>query len=206
MTDDAGTDHAGGPAASGDAVPAESPATQLVSALSEHGWTVAVAESLTGGLVTSTLVEVPGVSAVLRGGVVSYATELKHQLLGVDDALLRSNGPVDPDVALQMAQGVRARLGADWGLATGVAGPGPQDGVPAGRVYLAVAGPQVSAGLAGSPEFALVERLDLSGSRAEIRTATRDRLLAVFLAAVTGVSPHPSGPGSGAEHTVTRHR
>jgi nicotinamide-nucleotide amidase len=110
-----------------------------------------VAESLTGGMLCSALIDVPGASAVVRGGVVSYATDLKHRLLGVDAGLLAANGPVDPDVATQMAHGVRERLGADWGVATtGVAGPDPQDGIAAGTVYIAVAGPLLSAGLGGS--------------------------------------------------------
>jgi len=114
----------------------------VVSALSEHGQTVAVAESLTGGMLCSALIEVPGASAVVRGAVVAYATELKHRLLDVEAGLLDRNGPVDPTVAAQMALGVRERLGADWGLATtGVAGPVPQDGIEPGRVYVAVAGP-----------------------------------------------------------------
>ena len=121
-------------------------AVDVVSALRERGQTVAVAESLTGGLICAALVDVPGASAALRGAVVAYATELKHRLLDVDAGLLARNGPVDPDVAAQMALGVRERLGADWGLATtGVAGPDPQDGVLPGRVYLAVAGPLVLA-------------------------------------------------------------
>jgi nicotinamide-nucleotide amidase len=125
-------------------------AARLVFALSEHGQTVAVAESLTGGMLCSALVDVPGASAVVRGGVVSYATDLKHRLLGVDAGLLAANGPVDPDVAAQMAHGVRERLGADWGVATtGVAGPDPQDGIPAGTVYVAVAGPLFSGGFGG---------------------------------------------------------
>ena len=127
-------------------------ADELVSALRERGQTVAVAESLTGGLICATVVEVPGASAVLRGGVVAYATELKHRLLDVDAGLLARNGPVDPDVAAQMALGVRERLGADWGLAsTGVAGPDAQGDAPVGRVYLAVAGPLVSLPEAGIP-------------------------------------------------------
>lgn len=113
-----------------------------VSALRERGQTVAVAESLTGGMVCAALVEVPGASAVVRGGVVAYATDLKHRLLEVDGDLLARTGPVHADVAAQMALGVREVLGADWGVATtGVAGPGAADGAPAGRVYLAVAGP-----------------------------------------------------------------
>ncbi|WP_460445883.1 CinA family protein [Angustibacter aerolatus] len=111
------------------------------------GATVATAESLTGGMLGAALTAVPGVSAAYRGGVVSYATDLKHALLGVDADLLAREGAVHPDVARAMALGVRDRLGADWGIATtGVAGPDPQDGRPAGTVYVAVAGAAGSAG------------------------------------------------------------
>ncbi|WP_396134545.1 CinA family protein [Cellulomonas sp. ATA003] len=114
--------------------PGLSDAAALVAALAAHGRSVAVAESLTGGMVTAAVVDVPGASRVLRGGVVAYATDLKAQLLGVDRALLARVGAVDPGVAGEMAQGVRARLGADVGLATtGVAGPDPQDGHAPGR-------------------------------------------------------------------------
>ena len=105
-----------------------SAAEELVSRLIAHGWTVAVAESLTGGLVVSSLVSVPGASATVRGGVVAYATALKHSLLGVDAALLAAEGAVHPDVARQMAEGVRETAAidgraADVGIATtGVAG------------------------------------------------------------------------------------
>ncbi len=104
-----------------------------------EGETVAVAESLTGGLLTSALVDVPGASAVLRGGVVAYATDLKARLLGVDQGLLDEHGAVHPEVALAMAAGVRERLDATYGVATtGVAGPDAQDGHPPGTVYVAV--------------------------------------------------------------------
>lgn len=89
-----------------------------LEALRDRGWTLAVAESLTGGLLSARLVDVPGASLVHRGAVVAYATDLKARLLGVDDDLLTQRGPVDPDVALQMADGVRERIGADVGLAT----------------------------------------------------------------------------------------
>ena len=115
-------------------------ARRLLTAAAEHGWTIAVAESLTGGAVCSALVDVPGASAVLRGGVVAYATPLKAALLGVDASLLAQRGAVDPDVARAMARGVRERLGSDVGLATtGVAGPDPQDGRQPGTVHVAVA-------------------------------------------------------------------
>ena len=79
-------------------------AAEVVAALIRHGMTIAVAESLTGGLVVAELVSVPGASAVVRGGVVAYATDLKASQLGVDAALLAEVGPVDPRVAAQMAE------------------------------------------------------------------------------------------------------
>lgn len=110
-------------------------------ALAERGATVAVAESLTGGLLGAELTRMPGSSATFRGGVIAYATELKHLLLGVPADLLAAHGAVHPDVALAMARGVAERLGARYGLAvTGVAGPEPQDGQAVGTVFVAVAG------------------------------------------------------------------
>jgi nicotinamide-nucleotide amidase len=112
----------------------------LVARLGQAGKTLAVAESLTGGLVMATLTDVPGVSEVLRGGAVVYATDTKASELGVDAGLLAERGPVDPEVALAMARGVRVLWSADLGLATtGVAGPDPQGGHPVGEVYVAVA-------------------------------------------------------------------
>jgi len=146
-------------------------ASWLVSALGEQGQTVAMAESLTGGLLTAALVEVPGASAVLRGGVVAYATRLKAQVLGVDQNLLDEHGAVHAEVAIQMAQGVREVLGADWGVSTtGVAGPGAQDGIPAGTVFIGIAGPamQDDAG-EGSGQYVEAHELDLDGDRDSVR-------------------------------------
>ncbi len=157
--------------------------------LAERGWTVAVAESLTGGLVTAALVDVPGASRVLRGGVVAYATELKHALLGVDADLLDRWGPVHPDVADAMARGVRDRLHADVGLATtGVAGPGAQDGHPAGEVHVAVV----------TPAGAQVRSLRLDGDRPAVRAGACRAVLACALDVV-------GGPGGGGNtHPVHR--
>lgn len=114
---------------------------RLVAALRAAGSTLAVAESLTGGQVTALLVAVPGASAVLRGGVVAYAADLKATLLDVPAGLLAAHGPVHPQVAAEMARGAAARLGAEHGIGTtGVAGPGPADGAPAGTAYVAVHG------------------------------------------------------------------
>ena len=138
-------------------------ARALLHAASDRGVTLAIAESLTGGQVASSLVEVPGASCVLVGAVVAYATRIKAQVLGVDAAHLELTGPVDRDVALQMAHGVRRLLRADLGLATtGVAGPGPADGHPAGTVHVAVVAPW------GQRH----RELRLSGDRSQIRLAT----------------------------------
>lgn len=114
----------------------------ILRALRCVGATLATAESLTGGLLASRLVDVPGASAVFRGGIVAYATDLKHELLGVDAGLLAQMGPVTADVAIAMARGAADRLGADWGLATtGVAGPTSQGNVAVGTVFVAVSWP-----------------------------------------------------------------
>ncbi len=138
--------------------------TALLARLRERGQTVAVAESLTGGLLAARIVSVPGSSTVFRGGLVVYATDLKHSLAGVPADLLAQRGPVDPDVAVWLARGARSRCVASWGLATtGVAGPDPQDGTPVGTVYLGLARPDGSV---------LATGLALAGDRAEIRAAT----------------------------------
>ena len=148
-------------------------AVDAVEALRAAGATVATAESLTGGLVCATLVGVPGASTVVRGGVVAYAPDVKTSALGVDADLIAERGTVDADVAAAMAVGVRERLAATYGLATtGVAGPDPSEGKPAGTVHVAVAGP---AGVE-------TRLLDLSGDRDEIRTGTVAALLSLLVA------------------------
>lgn len=140
-------------------------AALLVERLRELGWTVAVAESLTGGLVVSSLVGVPGASTVVRGGIVAYATDVKRSVLGVDATLLEAHGAVHPRVARQMAKGVRDVLAhdgdaADVGIATtGIAGPDSPDGQPVGTVHIAVS----------TPLGTRVDSLALSGDRDAIR-------------------------------------
>jgi len=152
---------------------------ELVSVLSSLGQTVASAESLTGGLVVSRLIDPPGASAVVRGGIVAYATDAKASVLGVDAELLADRGAVDADVAQQMAEGVRRVLDADWGVATtGVAGPDPQDGVPVGRVYVAVAG----------PDGTCVQQHDLSGDRRDIRDGAVGAALALLMKSLDSTS------------------
>lgn len=150
---------------------------RLVDALRERNWTVGVAESLTGGLVVAELVTVPGASAVVRGGIVAYATDVKHSLLGVDAALLEAHGAIHPQVAAEMAEGVRARLGhdgapCDVGISTtGIAGPESPDGQPVGTVHIGIA----------TAVGTHVVTLALEGSRERIRVETvRQAVLATL--------------------------
>ena len=140
---------------------------EIVAELIARHHTIAVAESLTGGLLVAELIRTPGASAVVLGGVVAYNTELKHTVLGVDAEVLAAHGAVHPDVAAQMAAGVRDALAvagepAHIGISTtGVAGPDPQDGQAVGTVYLGFAiGSSVR-----------TKHLQLSGTREDIRTA-----------------------------------
>ncbi|MHB9758370.1 CinA family protein [Streptomyces sp. BYX5S] len=164
-------------------------AVEALRLLTERGQTLAVAESLTGGLVAAELVAVPGASKAFRGSVTAYATELKHQLLGVDAELLAAHGPVHPEVALGMAAGVRHALGADWGIATtGVAGPEPQDGQPVGTVYVAAVGPGADRS-EGAADFAAshkVVALRLNGVRTEIRRESARSVLALLVEELVG--------------------
>lgn len=152
--------------------------SQVVGALVAAGRTVATAESLTGGLVCAALTDVPGASAVVRGSVVAYATELKAKVLGVDAGLLAAGGAVQAEVARQMASGVCRLLGADVGVATtGVAGPDPQDGHRVGTVFVAVA----------ADGQVVVRELSLVGDRATIRALTVDAALELLQLLVAGV-------------------
>lgn len=163
-------------------------AVEVVRLLGARGETLAVAESLTGGLVAAEITAVPGASKVFRGSVTAYATVLKHDVLGVDATLLAERGAVDPQVAVQMAAGVRRALGADWGIATtGVAGPDPQDGCPVGTVYVAVDGP--FAPDPAAPAGGKVAALRLNGGRAEIRMESVRSVLALLLEELA--SEHP---------------
>jgi nicotinamide-nucleotide amidase len=159
---------------------AETLAGQVIELLVARGETIAVAESLTGGLLTAALTSVPGASAVLRGGVVAYATDLKSSLLGVPADLLEQRGAVDPDVAARMAEGAARRLAATAGVATtGVAGPDPADGQPVGTVFVAACLRGRTAGRA----------LALSGPRQAIRSATVSHALELTLRTLREVRP-----------------
>ena len=151
------------PTAPDPAGPAVDPlAARVHRALLARGETVAAAESLTAGLFCATLATVPGASATLRGGLVVYATDLKTALAGVPAQLLTEHGPVSRPTAAALAEGVRQRCAASWGVGlTGVAGPDAVDGHRPGRVYLGVAGE-------GGTD---VVALDLPGDRPAVRSA-----------------------------------
>ncbi len=154
-----------------------SAASAVIHGLEARGWTLGVAESLTGGALSAELVSVPGASAVLLGGVVAYATPVKHTLLRVDADLLAEHGPVHPEVARQMAEGVRVAVavdgrGADVGISTtGIAGPDSPDGQPVGTVHVA----------AVTPQGALRRSYCFAGDRPEIRRQSVDAALATLL-------------------------
>lgn len=162
----------------------ESPtvAAQLVATLQVRGQTVATAESLTGGLVSAAITAAPGASAVYRGGVVTYATGAKEELLAVPPEVIEGPGVVSGECAEAMARGVRRLLATTFGVATtGVAGPEEQEGKPVGTVYVGLATP------AGVASY----KLDLGGDRDRvgIREATVEAALALLLEHVPREEP-----------------
>ena len=136
----------------------------VVEMLTARRETVSVAESLTGGMLASRLVDVPGASAVLGESYVTYANEAKERLLGVSGETLRAHGAVSEQCAREMAEGCRRASGADWALATtGIAGPdGGTPEKPVGTVYIACAGRQ----------GVVVKALKLRGDRTRVRSMT----------------------------------
>ena len=157
--------------------PGRPEASDAVAALRGRGWTLATAESLTAGMLAATVADVPGASAVLRGGLVVYATELKRTLAGVPAAVLDRHGAVSAETARALAVGAARRCGADVGVAlTGVAGPDRQEGKPVGTVYAGLAVP-------GREPRAVL--LSLSGDRRGIRTSACSAALGLLLDAAT---------------------
>ncbi len=157
-------------------------AGRAVHLLAARGETLGAAESLTGGALAAAVVGVPGASAVLRGGVVAYATDLKASVLGVPAALLREHGAVHAAVAAAMAAGAAHVLAATWGVSTtGVAGPAAQDGRPVGEVHVAVSGPHGG-----------VRSLLLPGDRAAVREGATRAALDLLLACLDAAPAAPS--------------
>lgn len=138
-------------------------AQTAIEMLTREGLIVATCESLTGGLICATLVDVPGASKVVRGGLITYQTDTKTLLAGVDAGLIGECGVVSAEVARAMAEGARQRLGVDIAVsATGMASPGGDDEPPAGTVFVGISSAK---GVRAIP-------LHLSGDRQEVRQQT----------------------------------
>lgn len=151
-------------------------ASNLVRLLSEGSWTIACAESLTAGLVSARIADVPGASAVLRGGVVAYDPDIKVDLLGLDAEVV-ARAVVSEEVSLGLARAARHLLQADVGIGTtGVAGPQGHGGEPVGSVWIAVSTPLADR----------TRHLQLSGTRAQIREATVQACLDLAADTVSG--------------------
>jgi len=138
-----------------------------------EGKTLSTAESCTGGLIGSLLTSVPGASLVYKGGIVSYWSEVKQNLLGVEAALLERNGPVSAPVAEAMAKGVRSALGTDVAVSvTGLAGPDGDDfGRPVGTVFVGYA----------DAKYSIVKEFHFSGDRDSVRRQAAEAALRLIL-------------------------
>ena len=144
--------------------------TDILEILTQRGETICVAESLTGGGLAEALSSLPGSSKIFRGSVTSYQVEIKNSVLKVPLELISEMGTVSEEVAVSMAAGVKDLMGSTWSISTtGVAGPGPVDGVPAGTVWVAIEGP-----------ISQTLQLELSGTREIVRNATIAGAIAAF--------------------------
>lgn len=134
-------------------------ADQIIAALRTRGESVCTVESLTGGLLCAELTDVPGASTVVRGGIVAYTMDAKHDVVGVDEHLLAEYGAVSEQAAQALAARAREIFDSTWAISTtGVAGPASQENKPVGTVFVAVAGPESA-----------VLQLSLTGDRREVR-------------------------------------
>lgn len=148
-------------------------AEEVIARLKAQGLTLATAESCTGGLIGALLTDVPGASAVYKGGVISYVNEIKHRLLGVEQETLDVCTAVSRETAHEMAKGAREAVRADVGVSTtGLAGPdGDGTGRPVGLVYIAL----------DMEGFSYCRELHLTGGRSEIRAQAAHEALLMLL-------------------------
>lgn len=153
-------------------------AADLIKKLTQRTVTLATCESLTGGGIGAALTTVPGASQVYRGGLITYARDLKHDLAGVDQELIENEGVVNELTALQMAVGAQRRCNADWAVATtGVAGPTETDGAKVGTVWFAVVGPKM--GMSPAPQY--TELREFEGDREAIREAATEHAFEMLM-------------------------
>jgi len=142
----------------------------ILETLVSRGESISVAESLTGGGLAQALTSLPGSSQIFKGSVTAYQSEIKSSLLKLPVELISEFGAVSEEVAAAMAHGIKALMGSTWAISTtGVAGPGPADGVPAGTVWVAIDGP-----------ISQTLQLELSGTREIVRNATIAGAIAAF--------------------------
>ncbi len=143
---------------------------EILEILSQRGESISVAESLTGGGLAQALSSLPGSSQIFRGSVTAYQSQIKSEVLQVPSELLNEFGVVSEEVAAAMAHGVKTLMNSTWSISTtGVAGPGPAEGVPAGTVWVAIDGP-----------ISQTLQLELSGTREIVRNATIAGAIAAF--------------------------
>jgi len=144
--------------------------SEILETLIARGESISVAESLTGGGLAQALTSLPGSSQIFRGSVTAYQNEIKDSLLKVPNELLSEFGAVSEEVAVSMAAGIKDLMGSTWSISTtGVAGPGPSEGVAAGTVWVAIDGP-----------ISQTLQLELSGTREIVRNATIAGAIAAF--------------------------
>ena len=135
---------------------------EIIRTLGESNESLATAESITAGGLSSAITSVEGSSQIFLGAIVAYQNHIKTDILGIDESVIATHTVYSQEVAIAMAEAVREKFGATWAIATtGVAGPGPTDGVPSGTVWVAIDGP-VTQSL----------ELSLSGGRESVRNAT----------------------------------
>lgn len=154
-----------------------SEAEKLLKLLKKHAWSLATAESCTGGMAASAIVDVPGASEVYKGGVVAYANESKVRALGVREDLIADYGAVSAECAKAMAQGARSRFAADCAFSTtGIAGPdGGTPDKPVGTVWIAAA----------TPVDFRMEKKQFQGSRQEVRRMAVERAISLLIETIT---------------------
>lgn len=146
-------------------------AQYIVETLTNRGEKIAIAESLTGGMLSAALTDVPGTSHIFLGSVIAYSVEIKVRELAVKQATIDRCGVVSEEVAFEMAEGIRSKFGSIWAISTtGVAGPGPSHSIPAGTVWIAIIGPSHREALA----------LALEGDRAAVRLGAVESALATL--------------------------
>lgn len=152
-------------------------AQYIVETLTNRGEKIAVAESLTGGMLSAALTDVPGTSHIFLGSVIAYSVEIKIRELAVKQATIDRCGIVSEEVAFEMAEGIRSKFGSTWAISTtGVAGPGPSHSIPAGTVWIAIIGPSHREALA----------LALEGDRAAVRLGAVESALATLARILRG--------------------